>query len=185
MIDKGMNRRQFLQTSGMIVATVALSTSGVMLMAPDGAWAMSLSALDAPGGRALMVMARRLYPHPALADMYYAKVVSDLDEQAKGNPKMGAQLKEGLAVLDSAKGIPWLELSEGNQIELLQGIEKTPFFQIVQQATVAGLYNNPLVWRHFGYEGSSFEEGGYRYRGFNDLAWLPDPPATASPPLEG
>ena len=113
--------------------------------------------------------------------MYYAKVVADLDEQAKGNATLGAQLKTGVASLDKAKGIRWLELSEGNQTEVLAGMEKTPFFQTVRNATVAGIYNNPLVWREFGYEGASFPEGGYRYRGFNDLAWLPEPPETASP----
>jgi hypothetical protein len=184
MIEKPLNRRQFLQTSGMAVTGLALSASCVMLIASDGAWAMSLHALDAPGAQSLMVMARRLYPHPTLGDMYYAKVVSDLDDQAKGNATLGAQLKDGVAALDGAKGIPWLELSEGNQTEVLTGMESTAFFQTVRNATVAGIYNNPLVWRHFGYEGSSFEEGGYRYRGFNDLAWLPDPPATASPPVE-
>jgi len=184
MIDKPINRRQFLQTSGFAVTGIALTTSGVMLMASDGAWAMSLRTLDAPGAHALMVMARRLYPHPMLNDMYYAKVVYDLDEQAKSNPTLGAQLKEGVTVLDKAKGIPWLELSEGNQTELLRGIETTAFFQTMRNAAVASIYNNPLVWRQFGYEGSSFEEGGYRYRGFNDLAWLPDPPETASPAVE-
>jgi hypothetical protein len=184
MIEKPLDRRQFLHTGGMVVTGMALSASSVMLIASDGAWAMSLQALDAPGAQSLLVMARRLYPHPTLADMYYAKVVSDLDEHAKANAALGGQLKDGVAALDKAKGVPWLELSEGNQIEVLAGMERTAFFQTVRNATISGIYNNPLVWRHFGYEGSSFEEGGYRYRGFNDLAWLPDPPATASPPVE-
>jgi hypothetical protein len=184
MIEKPLNRRQFLQASGTVVTGMALSASGVMLIASDGAWAMSLHALDASGAQSLMVMARRLYPHPTLGDMYYAKVVYDLDEKAKGNATLGGQLKDGVAALDKAKGIPWLELSEGNQTEVLAGMEGTAFFETVRSATVSGLYNNPLVWRQFGYEGPSFEEGGYRYRGFNDLAWLPDPPAAASPPVE-
>ena len=37
-----------------------------------------------------------------------------------------------------------------------------------------GLYNNPAVWRHFGYEGPSAEFGGYINRGFNDIGWLKD-----------
>ena len=35
------------------------------------------------------------------------------------------------------------------------------------------LYNNPQVWQAFGFEGASFDEGGYIMRGFEDLGWLP------------
>ena len=76
----------------------------------------------------------------------------------------------------------WLELSDGNQLSVLRSMEFTPFFAKVKSKTVVSLYNNPLVWRHFGYEGESFSKGGYINRGFNDLTWLPDPPADASPP---
>jgi hypothetical protein len=38
-----------------------------------------------------------------------------------------------------------------------------------------------MAWAHFGYEGSSFEKGGYINRGFQDLNWLPEPPHSASP----
>ena len=38
--------------------------------------------------------------------------------------------------------------------------------------------NQKALWPKFGYEGSSFEHGGYLHRGFNDLDWLPDPRVT-------
>ena len=54
-------------------------------------------------------------------------------------------------------------------------------FQKVRGQCIVSIYNNPLAWRHFGYEGSSHEFGGYIDRGFDDLAWLPQPPEDASP----
>jgi hypothetical protein len=39
---------------------------------------------------------------------------------------------------------------------------------------VRHLYNNPLVWRYFGYEGPSAHLGGYINRGFDDISWIPD-----------
>jgi hypothetical protein len=30
-----------------------------------------------------------------------------------------------------------------------------------------------LVYRFFGFEGSSVEQGGYIHRGFDDIGWLP------------
>ena len=41
--------------------------------------------------------------------------------------------------------------------------------------TVVALYDDHEVWDLLGYEGSSFEKGGYLHRGFDDLDWLPRP----------
>ena len=79
--------------------------------------------------------------------------------------------------------VPWLELSEGNR-ERRCGDRRPAFFQALRGKTVTMLYNNERVWQAFGYEGASFEAGGYLDRGFDDLAWLPDPPEEASPPVE-
>jgi hypothetical protein len=49
MSRKGMNRRQFLQTSGTAVAgTAAVIGSGTVLIDPKGAWAMSLKVTSTP-----------------------------------------------------------------------------------------------------------------------------------------
>ncbi|MFQ5774783.1 MAG: twin-arginine translocation signal domain-containing protein [Kiloniellaceae bacterium] len=181
MKKKGMNRRQFLQTSGLAAAGVAAAASGAVLVAPDGAWALQLSALDEHTARSLLVMTRRLYPHDTLGDMYYARVVEDLDGAAGADKDVARLLSEGVAGLDKAKGIKWLDLSEGYQLEVLTGIQDSAFFQKVRGQTVVSLYNNPLAWRHFGYEGPSFQFGGYIDRGFDDLNWLPQPPEDASP----
>jgi hypothetical protein len=108
-------------------------------------------------------------------------VVGALDDEAKESAEVAAALKDGVAALDGAFGMPFVQLSEGNQLRVLQSIEATPFFQKVRSKVVGVLYNNPRVWLAFGYEGPSFEEGGYIERGFDDLAWLPNPPEDASP----
>ena len=40
---------------------------------------------------------------------------------------------------------------------------------------VVALYDDREVWELLGYEGPSFDKGGYVDRGFDDLDWLPDP----------
>jgi len=181
MKKKGMNRRQFLHSSGLAAAGAAAVGSGAVLIAPDGAWALQLSALDEHTAKTLLAMTRQLYPHDALGDMYYAKVVEDLDGGAKADKDLRSLLIDGVAAMDTAMGVAFVDLSEGNQLAVLKANETTPFFQKVRGQTVVSLYNNPLVWRHFGYEGPSYEFGGYINRGFDDLAWLPQPPDDASP----
>ncbi len=37
---------------------------------------------------------------------------------------------------------------------------------------IVGLYNQKELWPIFGYEGASFDKGGYLERGFDDIDWL-------------
>jgi hypothetical protein len=106
-------------------------------------------------------------------------VIKGLDEDAQKSPETATLLKDGVAALDRAMGVKWIELSPGYQLATLQAQPK--LLDTVKGKAVVAIYNNPLVWRHFGYEGPSFQYGGYIRRGFNDLTWLPDPPEAASP----
>ena len=185
MKKKGMNRRQFFETSGRATAGAAVLAGAGILADTQGAWALELTALDEHSAKTLLAMTRGIYPHDTLADQYYAGVVAALDGEAAGNADLAASLKAGVADLDAAMGVPFADLSEGNQLEVLVARQDSPFFQKVRGTTVVALYNNPLVWRHFGYEGASFEFGGYLDRGFNDLNWLPAPSEDASPKASG
>lgn len=176
-----LDRRRFLRRTGE--ALLVVSASGrAMFTDPARSWAITMETLDEHGARTLLAMTRALYPHPALGDEYYAVVVEALDAEATGDADIAALLKDGIAKLDAATGVPFVELSPGTQEEVLTALQDDPFFQKVRGATVFHFYNNKLVWRHFGYEGSSFEFGGYLKRGFQDLGWLPEPPPDVSPP---
>ena len=185
MSTKGMNRRQFLESGGLAAAGVAAVTSGAVLTASDGAWALELGTLNEHEGKTLLAMTRQLYPHDTLSDMYYAGVVGGLDAGAKDDAELASLLKEGVAALDNAHSVPWIDLSEGYQISVLKEMESSAFFQKVRGTTVVALYNNKLVWRHFGYEGASYDYGGYIERGFDDLNWLARPDLEASPTKAG
>lgn len=183
MITKGMNRRRFLKTSGgLIVGTLAFTSGPLALLAPSRTWALETEALDSHSSQTLLRFTRHIYPHDTLEDAVYALVVKDLDAEAAGDPQVKALLTEGVAALDKAGG-RWLELPEDKQFEIVKSLETDPFFQKVRSRAVVSLYSNPLAYAHFGYEGSSFDKGGYLQRGFNDLKWLPDPPPEASSKL--
>jgi hypothetical protein len=187
MDNLAMNRRRFLETTGQAAAGAAIVAAvggTTLLMAPDGAWAMSLETLSGQDGVTLLKALRVIYPHDSLGDEYYAVVVEALDQDAKGKADTAALLKDGIAGLDQAYPMPFVELSEGNQLLALEAIQDSAFFQTVRGKAITGFYNNPRVWQAFGYEGASFDEGGYILRGFQDLGWLPDPPPDASPPVE-
>src|SRR6266480_6225778 len=73
------SRRDFLCSTSFVA--VGLATGGYMILAPDYAWALSTTALDAHTAQTLLVMARQLFPHDRLGDQYYATVVEAVDKQ--------------------------------------------------------------------------------------------------------
>ncbi len=182
MATNDMNRRDFLKTSGGVATGVAVASAGAGALAFSvDAWAKELQTLNEHEAKTLLQMSRQIYPHPWLGDVYYAVVVNDLDAEASGDSEARGVIKDGVAELDSAHGVAWVELSSGYQLEALKAMETSPLFQKVKGKALVSLYNNPLVWREFGYEGPSAHLGGYIDRGFDDLGWLDSPPESASP----
>ena len=176
MRKKGINRRQFLQTSGLVIAGAAVvGSTGTMLLDPTGAWAIATTALDEHTATTLVKMCRYLYPHDAIEDTQYSKIVEEFDKKASTDSAFAQLLRDGVASLDAGSHGKWLDLSDEDKLQALKSLETTPFFQTVRGTIVGtpGLYNQPVVWKRFGYEGSSWQFGGYLNRGFNDISWLP------------
>jgi hypothetical protein len=128
----------------------------------------------APGSRTAAIIAtaaRRLYPHDALADSVYARVADKLAESAREDADAARTIQEGVEGL----GERFAEQPADDQLRALEAIEGSPFFELVRSTAVVEIYSDPRTWEAFGYEGPSFEQGGYLERGFDDLDWLPDP----------
>jgi hypothetical protein len=182
MSKRILNRREFMRTAGTTAAAVVAIGGTTTILASNRAWAMELAVLTPHEAEVLLAMTRQLYPHDRVGDIYYAEVVEALDAKAKAAPELVQQVKDGVAALDGAMHVPFLKLSPGYQVEALQAMETTPFFQTVRGHTVVALYNNEVLWSDFGYQGSSWQDGGYLRRGFQDVGWTLQPDAEASPP---
>jgi hypothetical protein len=112
----------------------------------------------------------------------YALLAKDLDADAAKSPDALKQLRDGCAELDKAAGGSFASAGAAKQLEAVKSLESSPFFATVRGKCITSLYNNEMAFASFGYEGASYDKGGYIMRGFQDLKWLPDPPKTASPP---
>ena len=123
----------------------------------------------------LTAMLQQLFPHPNIPAIHYREVAQAIEAVSQDDTALRGLIEEGSRRLDAETGIPWLDAPESEQLEALERLEATPFFQAIRSIGSFLFYNNPSVWPYFGYEGSSFEHGGYINRGFDDLDWLPDP----------
>lgn len=145
---------------------------------PDGPeWVATLEAFDAHVAETLVAAARTLYPHDSLPDSVYRRTIFQFDRMAAMAPAAAQSFAEFVDLVDGATPLTFRELSESYRLAALRGIEETTAFRLVQRSTVRFLYDDVEVWQAFGYEGASVHLGGYVNRGFNDLDWLPDPPA--------
>src|SRR3954470_12840297 len=118
----------------------------------------------------IAAVARAMYPHDALPDEVYARVSDTLGQAAESRPV----IEFGVAGLAG-----FTEKSPLEQTEALREIEGSEFFELVRSTAVVEIYSDPRTWAAFGYEGPSFDKGGYLNRGFDDLDWLPDPEAAS------
>ncbi len=167
---RSMTRRDLL-ASGTIFGAALVVGQGFVMHASE-AWAAEVTHLQPKTFASLVQMARDIYPHDHLADSYYATAVKGHDTE-----DTVAMIEEGIASLDAlavdAGNPSYVETGwEADRVALLRQIEATPFFQAVRGGLVVGLYNQPDVWDHFGYEGESYSKGGYIDRGFDDINWI-------------
>ena len=178
-----LSRRQFLKTgSGMLLGTIALSTGILSTLAPSQSWALPLKVFTETEATGILKITRGIFPHDTLDDAVYALVVKDLDAAASIDSAVAELLRDGLKQLDSKAAGDWAALDHLQRENLVIKMAHTDFFEKVRSTSVVSLYNNEMAWAHFGYEGASYEMGGYFERGFQDLDWLPNPSADASPP---
>ncbi len=179
----GVSRRHFLKTgSGVLIGTLAVGSGVLATLAPSRTWALSLSALSDSEGSKILKTTRAIFPHDTLDDAVYALVVKDLDAAAAKDSGVATLLRDGLKQLDKLANGDWASLDYLARENLVIKMAGSDFFEKIRGTSVVSLYNNEMAWAHFGYEGPSYDLGGYFNRGFQDLDWLPDPSADASPP---
>ena len=174
-----LNRRELLKTTTGLLTGWVVAGSPLALIAPGRAWAVDLTTLTSSEGAALMSMARTIAPHDKLDDAAYALVVQAVDSDAAKDAITHKMIREGFAEL----GTGFVASPENERVEALKKIEPSAFFQTIRLKTLQVLYSSPIAYAYFGYEGEAFSKGGYLFRGFNDLRWLPEVPAADSGPL--
>jgi hypothetical protein len=179
--DLPLTRREFLRGSGILTGTLAAS-SVLASLAPSRTWAVELKTLTQDEGEALMKMGRALYPHAKLPDTVYALLAKDLDADATKSADTLKLLRDGVAGLNTAAGGSFASAAPAKQLDAVKSIAGTPFFAAVRGKCITSLYDNEMAYAAFGYEGASYDKGGYIMRGFQDVKWLADPPKSASPP---
>jgi len=123
----------------------------------------------------LIRVVRVAFPHSRLPDGPYERTADIILKEAEASNWFRVALTQGLGSLDALAAGDFCSLDDDKAYKVLKRIEGTDFFGFIRRTTVLNLYDDPVVWEALGYEGPSFDEGGYINRGFDDLDWLPEP----------
>jgi hypothetical protein len=174
-----MTRRDFSQWLGRGVtvygATSVLGLSGLYSLACS---ADNVAADTNEGQTAILLhYAYLLVPLLEPTHVRYREVAARVTLLASQVPEMAALMEGGIAALNSTGKRHWLELPEQEQVEIIQDLAGTPFFNFLHWMSAEIVMRDPKLWAELGYQGSSIEHGGYLYHGFDDIAWLPPAPA--------
>lgn len=167
------NRRRFL-VAAITFSGLAGSLTRSSFLPLSSAWAQSGNEID-PDTRAAMVrMARLLFPHDALTDDVYADVLDQALVSTAGDSAFASTLDAAEDALNAQQAEDFLDLKEAAQIKSMTAVQDMDFFATIRAAVGSALYYHPALWAHIGYEGPSFDKGGYLYRGSGDIDWLPE-----------
>ena len=175
MKNQNQSRRNFLKTSGAavsgswlslnvpLVLAVAQTACGRRESAPES-WA-NITASEAGG---LGAVADQIIPPDETPGAVDAGVIHFLDAAMAGfMAGTLPMLREGLAGLDERAAGSFAELEFGQQTQLLEEIEDTPFFQTMQFITMVGMFAMSKY-------GGNRDHAGWELIGFDHRhAWQP------------
>ncbi|MCH1881966.1 hypothetical protein [Agrococcus sp. ARC_14] len=136
---------------------------------------LNATALTDEARGVLVRVIRVAFPHPSFPDAPYERTADTILTEAEASTWFRVALTQGLLTLSHLAGGDFRELDDEEATAVLRRIEATEFFGFVRRTTVLNLYDDADVWEALGYEGPSFDLGGYVDRGFADLDWLPEP----------
>lgn len=126
--------------------------------------------------RAVLVHAVRVaFPHESFPDGPYERTADKIIEAADASTWLRLLLVQGVASLESLSGGTFRDMDAKDATAILSHVEGTEFFGLLRRTAVLHLYDDQDSWDALGYEGPSFDKGGYVDRGFDDLDWLPTP----------
>ncbi len=159
----------------LLASTAFLALASAATVGPVGAWAVA--GVTAEQRMTLLRMCKDIYPHEGfLDDEPYVAVVDNVLGEARTNTETRKLVLDGLGDLEERAnktyGSGFAAIPEGFQREgLLRSIELTDFFQRFRGELLMGIYNNKSLWPKFGYDGSSWERGGFM-DSFDKIDWL-------------
>jgi hypothetical protein len=173
IMNHKISRRQFAQYLGRgTIVFGAISGLGISSFRAFADSAVS-GAFEKTITETLVQYAYFILPVLEPTHSRYRAVADKITGQAGQVPELASLLESGIAALNAADKVEWLGLPTQEKATIVNGLAGTPFFGYLRWIASEIVMRDPALWETLGYQGSSIEHGGYLYRGFDDIDWLP------------
>lgn len=128
-----------------------------------------LSAVEGMRLRVMQRFVELLFPIEGVGVSSFKSVAQALLD----NPDLGEFINAAVESFNDITEGHWLDVSVAEQTQSMKARETQTWFVMLFIMSRALLFDLPDVWSVLDYEGPSIEFGGYKYRGFDDIDWLP------------
>jgi Gluconate 2-dehydrogenase subunit 3 len=166
-------RRQLLGTTALLALTAGLLTT------PFARYAVAADAFSAEQKLLLLKIARDIYPHDTLLDNApYQAVIDNVLKEAEKDEKVAKLVTDGLADVNKRANATFKSnfvdiKSPASREAVLRQVELTDFFQKIRSGLMFGLYANKDVYTKMGYDGPSYQNGGFiKHPSFGKVDWI-------------
>src|SRR5438067_100542 len=131
MLDS-ISKRKFLISA--IVFSGVTDAFGPDVLGLAKAFAQSGAPLSETTRKAMVRMARLLYPHDAISDAVYAECLDRALTSTANDPALADALHTAEQRLNAQQTREWIALGEAAQIAAMKSIERTDIFRAIQMA---------------------------------------------------
>ncbi len=150
----------------MLIAIAQLATAAT-LVACARSTGLTRVAAGNPDLELLASVVYDILPYAELPAALYVSAAQQILDLKDG------EVTAGLMKLHEASNGAWKNVPETERLTILSSLQDSPFFSVIRARALQVLLRNPATYAVIGYGGSSIQYGGYLYRGFNDISWLP------------
>ena len=116
----------------------------------------------------LASVAYDILPYAELPPALYVKAAQQILDLKDKNVVVGLEKLHA-----ASHNAAWKNVPETERVAILSSLQDSPFFGVVRGKTLQVLLRDPATFAVVGYGGPSIQYGGYLFRGFDDINWLP------------
>jgi hypothetical protein len=88
-------------------------------------------------------MARSLFPHADLADDVYTEIVDGMLSASADDPTLDSVLGQAVKALDAASDKDFFGLTEESQLQVINSLSESEFFEAIVNQVRLRLYSHP------------------------------------------
>ena len=155
-------------TRRRVLISISQLAAAATLVACSRSADQDAATADSTNLELLASVAYDILPYAELPPALYVKAAQQILDLKDKNVVVGLEKLHA-----ASHNAAWKNVPETERVAILSSLQDSPFFGVVRGKTLQVLLRDPATFAVVGYGGPSIQYGGYLFRGFDDINWLP------------